>query len=297
MAENAKKIIIELPSKISQKKLDLIANSTFRLEGKEVSNGTVISLSGISLKVCYTEPKGTVLITPETIIELQKEVKASDIILAVDKSYSMKNIDYSPSRFLSAINAVKFFLEKKINSFDRVGIITFAFDANTILPLCSITQENLEETIKKLEETKLGGRTSLANVIYSSIELFKENPMSGRAKSIIILTDGVDNIGEDPLKTTKIASEKGIIINTVLIGRQEDENILRKISETTNGRFYFKATEEELNALYKNLAEQMKSAKIVDEVSEIKEIIVKEEKMKEKKEIKKKTQKKVRKVK
>lgn len=299
MSETAKKIIIEVLSNMPQKKFELIADSTFRLEGKEVSNNTVISLSGFKLKVCYTEPKGTVLITPETIIELRKEVKASDIILAVDRSYSMKNTDYQPSRFLSAVNAIKFFLEKKINSFDRIAVLTFAYDTTPILPLTNITQENLEETIKKLGETKLGGRTSLANAISSSIEIFRESPMAGRTKSIIILTDGVDNIGENPLDMVKFACEKGAIINTILIGQQKDDATLRKISESTNGNFYFKATEEELNVFYKNFAEQMKSAKIVEDVCEIKEIVIKKdekiskEKIEEKKEeVKKKRQKK-----
>lgn len=282
MTEDAIKIILEVPQKIPQKKFELIANSTFRLEGKEVSNNTIISLSGIKLKVCYTEPKGTVLIKPETIIELQKEVKASDIVLAVDRSYSMNNTDYIPNRFLSSVDAIKFFLEKKIDSFDRVGILTFAFDSSTILPLSDITKENMEQALKKLGETKLGGRTSLANAISSSIEMFNERPMVGRTKTIIILTDGVDNIGGDSLEISKIACEKGIIINTILIGKQQDDIILKKISELTNGNFYFKATEEELNTLYKNLGEQMKRAKVVDEVSEIKEIMIKEEKVKKK---------------
>lgn len=293
MDEPAIRVVIEVPQKIPQKKFELIADSVFRLEGKEVSNGTVISLSGIKLKVCHTQPKGTVLITPDTTIEIQRETKGADIILAIDKSYSMTNTDYVPTRFTAGINAIKFFLEKKIDSNDRIGVMTFAFDTNIILPLNYITSENLDVVIKKLSEVKLGGRTSLANAISSSIEMFMENPTIGRAKSIIILTDGVDNIGDDPLQILKNVCDKGITINTVLIGKQQDEAILKKISETTSGGFYFKATEEELNSLYKNLTEQIKTAKIVDEVCEIKELdLTKIKEPKEKEEVKKKQRKK-----
>ena len=97
-------------------------------------------------------------------------------------------------------------------------------------------------------------------------------PGSYKNAAIILLTDGQTNAGYDPLEAAKIASQYGVKVYTVGFGTtrgnvvgfggftqrtQLDEASLKKIADTTRGRYFRAASAEDLKAVYSVLSKQL----------------------------------------
>lgn len=258
MVEQASMVVLRTPRSVTEEKIERIANAIGQLEGKVLTKGENLKLLGVTLDVVNTSPPGEVIVGIETGFEILsgKFSGGSDVVLAIDRSYSMKNRDYSPTRFEAGIEAINAFLENKVDSADRVSVVTFAFDATTAQEFQNITDDLKAEIMSKLRETRLGGRTSLGGVIEYSLGVFESQGFAGNDKVMIVLTDGVDNIGIDPESMAKKAGKSGVKIYTVLVGvsKHYHESKLKKIAELSGGKFYYKKDTEELKKLYSELA-------------------------------------------
>jgi Ca-activated chloride channel homolog len=183
-----------------------------------------------------------------------------DLIVAVDVSNSMNAEDIKPNR----ISAAKRELMSVISNLkgDRIGIIVFAGEAYTQLPLT--TDYNAALMLTDIIYTGSAPRPGTA--IGSAIELarksFKKD--EGKYKALIIITDG-ENHEDDPVAAAKEAASENIVIHTIGMGSLEgapipsgtpdqgggfktdpegktvvtklDAETLRKIAETAGGTF------------------------------------------------------------
>jgi len=97
-------------------------------------------------------------------------------------------------------------------------------------------------------------------------------PGSNRSVAIVLLSDGQNTHGPDPLEAAKLAADHGVRIYTVGIGSTEgvalgfsgwsmrvrlDEATLRKIAQITQGEYYAASTEQQLNKIYEQLSARM----------------------------------------
>ena len=97
-------------------------------------------------------------------------------------------------------------------------------------------------------------------------------PGSYKNAVIVLLSDGQTNSGYDPQEAARIASEYGVRVYTVGFGTaqgsvvgfggfsmraQLDEDALKKIADTTRGRYFHAATAEDLKAVYGVLSKQI----------------------------------------
>ncbi|MGQ0523602.1 MAG: vWA domain-containing protein, partial [Betaproteobacteria bacterium] len=88
----------------------------------------------------------------------------------------------------------------------------------------------------------------------------------------VLLSDGENTHGPDPLDAAKLAAEYGVRIYTVGIGNPEgttlgfagwsmrvrlDEETMKKIAATTYGEYYAASSTPELNSIYEHLSARM----------------------------------------
>ncbi len=143
-----------------------------------------------------------------------------DIVLTFDISRSMLTKDVFPDRLSEAKRIGNKILTKLIGN--RVGLTAFAGFAFNIIPLTT-DLEAARTFIDELNTEMIDIQgTNLEDAIRKAIELFDENILTH--KVIVIITDGED-YEFNPMKSVKIAKEKGIIIFTVGIGTAEGEKI------------------------------------------------------------------------
>ncbi len=170
---------------------------------------SILILAVASFIVAYANPKvGT----------RYEEVTRSgiDIIVAVDVSNSMRAEDIQPNR----IKAAKKELQNLINNLkgDRIGIIVFAGEGYTQLPLTSDYNAALMLTdvittgIAPKPGTAIGSAINLAQQSFEKEE--------GKHKALVIITDG-ENHEDDPLEAAKEAADEGIVVHTIGMGSLE----------------------------------------------------------------------------
>ncbi len=97
-------------------------------------------------------------------------------------------------------------------------------------------------------------------------------PGSYKNAVVILLTDGQTNAGFDPVEAARIASEYGVRVYTVGFGTtqgnivgfggfsmraQLDEDALKKIADTTRGRYFHAGSADDLKAVYNVLSRQL----------------------------------------
>ncbi|MDI6916445.1 MAG: VWA domain-containing protein [Thermoplasmatales archaeon] len=257
----ASRIVFHAPSNITPKALVNVSNAVVgSLKGKTLRKGSRVSVSGVSLELAVVEPEGYVKIGDGTEIEIMPKPMKSDILLAVDTSYSMSKDDYQPNRLGAAKNAVMFFLNQKTDTKDRVGLVTFGSTCFEKLPLTNVNDELLAKASSELQDTKPAGRTSISSALNTAVEIFKNQGTPENPKILIMLTDGADNMGENPAVEALKLKENSVAVYPVLIGTKThyDEKILTEIAGITGGRFYSAPTKDELINLYSELAGKKK---------------------------------------
>ena len=207
-----------------------------------------------------------------------------DIVIATDVSGSMLATDFKPNR-LEAIKQVAYsFIQKRTN--DRIGLVVYAGESYTRTPVTS--DKNM--LLNSLKEVQYNGLvlqdgTAIGIGLATAINRIKDS--KAKSKIIILLTDGVNNVGSlDPISAAEIAKAYGIKVYTVGVGTngmanfpvakdangtivfepqkvEIDEKLMQEIARITNGR-YFRATDnKKLEAIYTEI-DRLETSKITE---------------------------------
>jgi Ca-activated chloride channel family protein len=203
-----------------------------------------------------------------------------DIILALDVSSSMLAEDFKPNRLEAAKKVAQEFIQGRQN--DRIGMVIFAGETFTQCPLTldyGVLMTLLNET--KVADQEWDG-TAIGMGIVNAVNRLRDS--KAKSKVIILLTDGVNNKGQiDPITASKIAATFNMKIYTIGAGTQGtalypvedplfgkryvpmpveiDEQILKKIAQNTDAK-YFRATNEDKLAQIYDAISQMEQTKI-----------------------------------
>ncbi len=146
--------------------------------------------------------------------------KGVEVMIALDISNSMLAQDIQPSRLEKAKRLISRLVDGMEN--DKIGMIVFAGDAFTQLPITSdyISAKMFLETISPDLISKQG--TAIGAAINLAARSF--TPQEGVGKAIIVITDGENHEG-GALEAAKAAAEKGIQVNVLGIGMPEGSPI------------------------------------------------------------------------
>ncbi|WP_349846479.1 VWA domain-containing protein [Bacteroides cellulosilyticus] len=136
-----------------------------------------------------------------------------EVMIALDISNSMLAQDVQPSRLEKAKRLVAQLVDKMEN--DKVGMIVFAGDAFTQLPITSdyISAKMFLESINPSLISKQG--TAIGAAINLATRSFTPQERVGRA--VIVITDGENHEG-GAVEAAKAAAEKGIQVSVLGVG-------------------------------------------------------------------------------
>jgi len=155
------------------------------------------------------------LARPRYGYDLQEvEQSGLDIVVCVDTSKSMLAQDIPPDRLQRAkLAALELMQDAKS---DRLGLVAFAGQAILECPL-TVDDTAFEQSVQDLDINSVSeGGTAIANAITTAETAFKEN---GHSKTIVLLTDGEDNVNEAAaLDAAKNAAKDGVKIFTIGVG-------------------------------------------------------------------------------
>ena len=142
--------------------------------------------------------------------------KGVEVIIALDISNSMLAQDVQPSRLEKAKRLISRLVDELDN--DKVGMIVFAGDAFTQLPITSdyISAKMFLESISPSLISKQG--TAIGEAINLATRSF--TPQEGVGRAIIVITDGENHEG-GAVEAAKAAAEKGIQVSVLGVGMPE----------------------------------------------------------------------------
>ena len=243
------------------------------------------------------------LVRPVTIISVPSTNRT--IVLALDVSRSMCATDIAPNRLEAAKEAAIAFIQRQ-GSNAQIGIVAFAGFAAIVQPPTN-DQELLLDAVEDLSTAR---RTAIGTGILKSIDAIAEfdegiapsvfgsttdvevAPLPDGAYApaiIVVLTDGVSNVGPQPLVAAQQAKDRGIRVYTIGFGtanpgsmrncnpgfqsndnqfgfgggtfggtgggyrRGIDEVTLQAIAEMTGGEYYSAESSDDLKNVFQNL--------------------------------------------
>lgn len=217
----------------------------------------------------------TALARPEaTVPEPRRE---GTVILAFDVSASMAAKDLAPTRIDAAKAAARAFVARQPATV-RVGVVAFT-DSGLL------TQEPTADragVLAAIDRLRPQGGTALASGLQTSLSAIvgrtvlvggPSDPLEPRgpdlgyhgSAAVILLSDGENTAGPDPLDVADLASGAGVKVYPIGLGDAEgtvlsiggfqvatalDEPLLREIADRTDGRYFAAADEQTLTAVY-----------------------------------------------
>ncbi len=243
----------------------------------------------------------------------------TSIILAMDVSRSMCSTDIPPSRLIAAKDAASGFIQRQ-DATTRMGIVAFAGFGQLVQAPTSDTEALLDA----VASLTTGRRTAIGSGILSSIDAIAEiDPNVAPAQTefrpgvevtpvapgayvpdiIVLLTDGANNVGPEPVDAAQQAADRGIRVYTIgfgteagagfdpecapeFVGREPpggqfgggggppggfrrgiDEDTLKQVATLTGGTYEPAESADQLDEVFKSLPTYLISKSEVTELS------------------------------
>jgi Ca-activated chloride channel homolog len=212
-----------------------------------------------------------------TVTEPRRE---GTVVLAFDVSSSMAATDLSPTRMEAAKSAARGFVEKQPATI-RIAVVAFG-ESGVISQQPTTDRTAVVAAIDRLAPqggTALGRgiQTSLSAIAGRTVQL-DEPDQSAEAQgqeigyygsaAVILLSDGENTDGPDPVGAAELASTAGVQVYPIGLGSAEgtvldidgfqvatalDEPLLRQIATTTDGEYLAAADEQALAKVYDSI--------------------------------------------
>jgi len=220
------------------------------------------------------------------------------IILAMDVSGSMRAKDVAPDRLTASQEAAKAFVAQQPRT-TRIGVVAFAGTASLVQP----PTNNREDIYSAIDRFQLQRATAIGSGILVSlktlfpdleVDLRSSNPRRDMAREatrgpfgapekpaakpvppgsfgsgvIVLLTDGQNTAGPDPIEASKLAADRGVRVYTVGVGTPNgeilvgegwsmrvrlDEETLKQVANITRAEYFYAGNAVDLKKIYQVL--------------------------------------------
>lgn len=206
----------------------------------------------------------------------ERSINGIDIMLLLDLSASMniEDLEERP-RMAIAKETLESFVKGRQN--DRIGFSVFSGEPLTMVPP-TLDYGLVLKSIRDINIGLLKDGTAIGDGLALTVTHLKNS--KAKTKVIILLTDGENNLGQvDPLTAGELAVGFGMKVYTIAIGREGrvklrmphktasgltvyseqwfdnalNPELLQKIAQMTNGRFYRVTDTDTLKSVFKEI--------------------------------------------
>lgn len=182
--------------------------------------------------------RGKTSITHEDFTSKTKNAKGKiNILYCIDASGSMKG-----QKIKMAKRAGIALAHKATTNKDKAGLLVFNSEIETIIP----PTQNFHELLLPISKITTKGETDIALAIQKANETLNQK----KNNHIVLITDAVQTLGKKPQEEVlkKISQTTNQKITITIIGinlDKEGETLARKITDINNGKFYqIKSTQD-----------------------------------------------------
>ncbi|MBV8655153.1 MAG: VWA domain-containing protein [Candidatus Eremiobacteraeota bacterium] len=175
-------------------------------------------------------------------LTLPVPVKDGSVWICIDTSGSMRSTDVAPTRAEAAKAAARAFVAKTPPG-TKIGIVAFSGNASIVQPL-SADHQQVSDALDNVPAPD--GATAIGD----ALELAAANLPATGHRVVILVTDGVSNVGTDPNEAAQLLASNHIPVYTIGIGTPAgglipgtneeatiDEDALRGYAAVTGGAY------------------------------------------------------------
>ena len=182
-----------------------------------------------------------------------------DTVISIDCSGSMSSNDpifkytvrntlypgssYEETTCYRKLASMNFINAQTVN--DQTGIVLFTSSSQIA---CGLTNDKFE-LASAIDKIYSNGGTNFDSTISASVGMLK-NARIDSEKMILLVSDGESSLSQSTLNS---AISNNVTINTVYIGGQNDNELLRKIALQTGGEYFKAVTADELVDIYSKI--------------------------------------------
>lgn len=202
--------------------------------------------------------------------EVKVPRERATVIVAVDVSTSMLATDVDPDRLTAAKAAAGKFVDGLPDEFN-VGLVAFAGSAAVLVPP-GTDRSALHSGIDRLAEGATGVQgTAIGEAINTSLQAIQGLDIQAATKPpparIIVLSDGANTSGRDPVEAADDAVAAKVPVHTISFGTLTgfvdrggrpiqvpvDGQTLKDVADATGGGYHEASTSAELRAVYEDI--------------------------------------------
>jgi Ca-activated chloride channel homolog len=203
-----------------------------------------------------------------------------DICLVLDRSGSMMEsltgganpqADCDPphptkSRWGALSIAVNSFLDElaKTQQDEHVGMASYSSDTKECGNTYKISQidsdlvndlTKIRNSVAKISSKPVKGRTAISAGLDDGITVLSGKTARPFAvKTIILMTDGIHNLGKEPIESAKDAAKKDIVIHTITFSDDADIKRMEDVAKATGGKHFHAPDAAALVKIFKEIA-------------------------------------------
>ncbi len=143
---------------------------------------------------------------------------------------------------------------------DKMGLVSFSGSATLNRTLVKLTDANKNLLKQDVNALVASGSTAIGDGISTATaELNSARHTPDARKFQILLSDGQNTAGSDPLTAAQNAKDSNIIIYTIAFGIDADLSTMQQIAALTDGNSFIASDENSLLSLYLLIAQQIGS--------------------------------------
>jgi len=177
-------------------------------------------------------------------VDEEGNIKNVDIVFSIDSSGSMAWNDPNGLRK----QATKKFVDK-LKEQDRAAVVDFDSYAEIVIELTN-NKQLVKYAIDTIDD--IGG-TDLYRGVMKGVEEISRNGREDNLKYLIFLTDGDGSWNDYAIDYAKA---NNVVIYTIGLGSGVNQNLLKKIAESTGGKYFYATQSSELEEILEETAEE-----------------------------------------
>jgi Ca-activated chloride channel homolog len=210
-----------------------------------------------ALAVALARPEATVAVPTEQ----------ASVVLAIDRSGSMRASDVAPSRLAAVKSAAARFLDRvprRVN----VGAVTYNGQPD-VLAAPDTDRAPVRAAIEAIEAR---GGTASGEGLAAALDLIRRGGAERPPGAVVLISDGKSTSGRDPVEVAREAAQLGVPVYTVALGTPDgtvvdaqgntrdaapDPATMQAIAEASGGQSFTVEDADRLSAVYERLGSQV----------------------------------------
>jgi Ca-activated chloride channel homolog len=207
-----------------------------------------------ALAVALARPEATVAVPTEQ----------ASVVLAIDRSGSMRATDVAPSRLAAVKSAAARFLDSVPRKV-KVGAVTYNGKADVL----AAPETDRAPVRTAIEAIEAKGGTASGDGLQAALDLIRRDGDEQPPAAVVLISDGKSTKGSDPVE---VAREGGVPVYTVALGTPDgtvvdgegvthqatpDPETMQAVAEASGGQSFAVEDADRLSAVYERLGSQV----------------------------------------